>query len=583
MTNQIEAILFDMGGTLRGSDKKDEASKLMIVRKIINLLGADASPEEFTKLLTERTKAYRRWAKETLIDVPESELWTKWMLPDWPAEQIRELAMQLNDLWRSATGDRIVFPETKDVVLELFRRGYRLGLVSNTVSSVETPRLLESLEITGCFETVVLSCVVGMRKPDPAILLEAARRMEIDPGKCVYIGNLLHRDVQPAREAGFAKVIILRDPENFTAHQAKYPELVADAYVDNLSELLDIFPDRRNGVTFLSGFVASLSTMWARKNFPNLSDFFEGARRLGFSKIELNHQIDSAMLAGIDLSQYQFSSVHEPCPSDVSTDELKKRDWLISSPNEDKRKKGVEAIKHSVDLAYRLHASVIVVHCGMVSTDLSTEKELRKLFDSGKTETDEYREQKENLIKQRADLIGLCLEAVKKSLQELLDYAAPFRIRLGLENRYHYFDIPNPDEMGELLSLASPDQLGFIYDVGHAQALDRLGFYPFEEWLQRYASRIIEVHLHDVIGVVDHRAPGSGEVDFDMVASYLPQGAIRTFELQATITPEQVKAGLKYLVERGCVKPITINHRITKGSPKTGGRATSAPLFLGPP
>ena len=50
-------------------------------------------------------------------------------------------------------------------------------------------------------------------------------------------------------------------------------------------------------------------------------------------------------------------------------------------------------------------------------------------------------------------------------------------LRLGLENRYHFFDLPSPDEMEELLSLASPDRLGFVYDVGHAQALDRLGFY----------------------------------------------------------------------------------------------------------
>jgi sugar phosphate isomerase/epimerase len=86
--------------------------------------------------------------------------------------------------------------------------------------------------------------------------------------------------------------------------------------------------------------------------------------------------------------------------------------------------------------------------------------------------------------------------------------------------------------------------------------MDRLGFYPHEGWLQRYASRIIETHLHDVIGVNDHYAPGLGEVDFDMIASYLPDDAIRTFELQMTNSPEQVKAGLKYLVEHGCVKPI---------------------------
>ena len=93
-------------------------------------------------------------------------------------------------------------------------------------------------------------------------------------------------------------------------------------------------------------------------------------------------------------------------------------------------------------------------------------------------------------------------------------YAGRFGIRLGLENRYHYMDIPTPDELEQLLELAGPDRLGFIYDVGHAQALDRLGFFPHEEWLKRFASRMIGAHLHDVIGVNDHHAPGLGEIDF---------------------------------------------------------------------
>ena len=73
--------------------------------------------------------------------------------------------------------------------------------------------------------------------------------------------------------------------------------------------------------------------------------------------------------------------------------------------------------------------------------------------------------------------------------------------------------------MDELLSLADSSQLGFIYDVGHAQALDRLGFYPHEDWLKRYSSRIFGTHLHDVIGVTDHYAPGLGEIDFKSIAS----------------------------------------------------------------
>ena len=81
------------------------------------------------------------------------------------------------------------------------------------------------------------------------------------------------------------------------------------------------------------------------------------------------------------------------------------------------------------------------------------------------------------------------LAALKRSLVELLDYAAGSGIRLGLENRYHYLEFPSPDELEELLGLAAPDRLGFIYDVGHAQALSRLGFYPHDEWLKRFAAR----------------------------------------------------------------------------------------------
>jgi sugar phosphate isomerase/epimerase len=157
------------------------------------------------------------------------------------------------------------------------------------------------------------------------------------------------------------------------------------------------------------------------------------------------------------------------------------------------------------------------------------------------------------MLEYRAGKIGACFQSVKRSLQELLDYAAGSGIRLGLENRYHYNDIPNLDEMEELLAMAGPDRLGFVYDVGHAQALDRLGFISHEDWLRRFSSRMIETHLHDVIGVDDHLAPGLGEIDFDMVASYLPGDAIRTLELQPGNTPVQVMAGLKYLHEHRCI------------------------------
>ena len=79
------------------------------------------------------------------------------------------------------------------------------------------------------------------------------------------------------------------------------------------------------------------------------------------------------------------------------------------------------------------------------------------------------------MINIRAEYATASFEAVKKSILELLAHAEPLGIRLGIENRYHYLEHPSPDELQTLLGLASPGQIGFIYDIGHAETLDCLG------------------------------------------------------------------------------------------------------------
>jgi sugar phosphate isomerase/epimerase len=160
------------------------------------------------------------------------------------------------------------------------------------------------------------------------------------------------------------------------------------------------------------------------------------------------------------------------------------------------------------------------------------------------------------MLEKRLSLIGPRMEAVEKSLKELLEYAGRLGVCLGLENRYHYFDIPTQDEMPALLALAEPDRIGFIYDVGHATVMNRLGFFPDEMWLKTFGGRIVGTHLHDVIGVTDHHAPGLGDVDFRMVGRYLPKEAFRTVEVMNFNSFEQIKAGLKILVDTGVVNVI---------------------------
>jgi len=243
MANEINAILFDMGGTLRRNIKRDETTKAGIVQQILDLLKSDQSAVEFSKLLTTREIAYEEWASLTLDELSESRLWTEWMLPDWPADVIQPVTMNLNEIWRDAICTRPMFPESSAVLRGLHQRGYRLGLVSNTTSSVDSPRALEKAGLARYFEVMILSCVVGKRKPDPAILLEAAQEMGVLPDYCAYIGDRAEWDVVAARAASFGKTVILHNPNHLNPEPIP-PNQTPDHFISNLMELLDIFPTR---------------------------------------------------------------------------------------------------------------------------------------------------------------------------------------------------------------------------------------------------------------------------------------------------------------------------------------------------
>jgi sugar phosphate isomerase/epimerase len=299
-------------------------------------------------------------------------------------------------------------------------------------------------------------------------------------------------------------------------------------------------------------FDIALSTMWAVGQFPSLADFFEAGEKLGFARFELNHAVNSGMLEGLSLNG-AITSVHEPCPADISAAELKRRNWLISAPDEQDRRQGVLATRRSIDLAHELGAQAVIVHPGQVDIDPALESTLVGLHKAGKFDQPPYARAKERLATARAAQAETNMRSVRRSLIELAEYADQRSIRLGLENRFHYHEIPLPDELDELLDLGLGEAVGYWHDIGHAQVLEHLGFDTHEEWLRRFAGPqgcVIGVHLHDVVGLTDHLAAGLGQVDWDMVSSYLPAGALRTCEFQSFNSPQEVAAGLKWLIDR---------------------------------
>jgi HAD superfamily hydrolase (TIGR01509 family) len=242
MHKDIEAIFLDVGNTLR-IVIEDKDFQAQARQQIVELTGAQETPDDFNHKLEERYKGLRKQAKEKLVEASEKEMWTRWMLPDFPAEKIAPLSGKLTRLWRDCDGRRVPREDVSQVVIELSKRGYLLGIIANTITETEIPDYLETEGLTGYFKTVVLSSKVGIRKPNPEIYWEAARRIGVEPEKCVYVGDNPVRDVEGTRAAGYGLFILFFEP----ATQAKEPptgEVKPDYTIHEMKDLLDIFPAR---------------------------------------------------------------------------------------------------------------------------------------------------------------------------------------------------------------------------------------------------------------------------------------------------------------------------------------------------
>jgi putative hydrolase of the HAD superfamily len=240
--NNIEAIFLDVGNTLRVVIE-DAAFQAQARLDLMTLVGTSESEETFYEGLETRWKAYRKQSKNSLVEASEKELWSKWLLPDYPTEKIAPLAGKLTRLWRDHDGRRVPRPDAKSTIIELHQRGYILGIIANTITETEIPDWMEADGLAQYFKAVILSSKVGLRKPDPEIYWEAARRAGVEPAKCAYFGDNPVRDVEGTRLAGFGMMIIIHEPATL-AKETPTGELKPDYTIRETRELLDIFPPR---------------------------------------------------------------------------------------------------------------------------------------------------------------------------------------------------------------------------------------------------------------------------------------------------------------------------------------------------
>ena len=291
--------------------------------------------------------------------------------------------------------------------------------------------------------------------------------------------------------------------------------------------------------------------MWAKGRFSNMAGFVTKAKEFGFTHIEANASVSPQMLSELRKTRVSISSIHSPCPATLSSRGTPISSLSLSSLNESDRMEAVSFTKRTLDLASSVEARAIVLHMGEVPIDLNLQDRLYELYKGGYAQTKEYGRAKEELVYRRNSQALHYLDEAKKSLQEITEYGLQKGIILGLETRFHPHEIPNMDEMAELLNNVPGNLVGYWHDVGHAEVQQQLGFGSHEEWLSRFTDRMVGIHLHDVLGIADHHAPGKGDINWEMVTKYLPPKILKVCEIGEWNNEEQIQGVVGFLKNRG--------------------------------
>ncbi len=186
MFQDIQAVLFDLDGTLIDSapDLGAAADKMRTDR------GLPSLPLSHYRHMA---GAGARGMLSLAFD----------MTPEHPAYDAYKEEFFVN--YESCMTERThAFDGVQEMIDALVRRGMPWGVVTNKSQRFAHP-LTQAMPLFASAGTVICGDTTPHAKPHPEPLLEAARRMAVDPTRCVYVGDD-ERDIVAGHAAGMHTV-----------------------------------------------------------------------------------------------------------------------------------------------------------------------------------------------------------------------------------------------------------------------------------------------------------------------------------------------------------------------------------------
>ena len=295
----------------------------------------------------------------------------------------------------------------------------------------------------------------------------------------------------------------------------------------------------------------AFSSCWNNGRHSDGEKMIEEIIDLGFTHIELSHGMTIAKLPGIRQAYqrglFTCSGVHNyfPSPVEVMIDAPDAYEFTSHRPFD--RQRAMDMTLRTLDLAAEFGAQYLVLHMGSAPMNPQKwTKPLTSMVAAGGSHGRDFIKSKIAFVKKREKIAPLYYHRAIEALTTIAGRAAEFGVKLAIESRSRFEDMPTEREMVRLQEhFADNPWVGYWHDFGHVQLKHNLGLLDHIEWLERISPHLIGGHVHDVEWPArDHRIPFGGTLDYAALLKFFPAGCPLIWELSPSRDSSEIRRAL---------------------------------------
>jgi HAD superfamily hydrolase (TIGR01549 family) len=206
----VKAVLFDFADTLVHTERFDYNTCLNSMVQSLSKNGISVAFEDFKRGYFDSRDRFYKETEKTLEEQNFAER---------IRETLRNCGVKLNvsdealreaeEAFSNCFAKSLMIEGYLPSLLERLHKSYSLAVVSNMSFAEAIFQSLKQFDIRKHFDAVVVSGVLGWRKPSPGIFQAALQALDVKAEESVFVGDSPIADVEGAKQLGIRTVLIL--------------------------------------------------------------------------------------------------------------------------------------------------------------------------------------------------------------------------------------------------------------------------------------------------------------------------------------------------------------------------------------